>query len=259
MANKIILKKSSVAAKVPLATDLEVGEIAVNLADKKLYSKDAGGTVIQLGGSTSGGGITYVAKTANYTAASGEGILANTSGGAFTVTLPASPSTGAQVIVADAGNTWGTNNLTIGRNGSTIEGAAENLVCDISGVSVQLIYSGTTWEIYAQVGAASGRAVTGPASATNNAIALFDGTTGALIKDSAKTLPSGAIVGTNDAQVLTQKTIAYADNTLTGVQPTLVSGTNIKTINGTPILGSGDISTDSAADVLFLNANCGGF
>jgi hypothetical protein len=49
MANKIVLKKSSVAAKVPLATDLDVGEIAVNLVDKKLYSKDAGGTVILVG------------------------------------------------------------------------------------------------------------------------------------------------------------------------------------------------------------------
>lgn len=48
MANKIILKKSSVASKVPLASDLEVAEVAVNLADKKLYSKDAGGNVIQL-------------------------------------------------------------------------------------------------------------------------------------------------------------------------------------------------------------------
>ena len=49
MANKLILKKSSVAAKVPLATDLEVGELAVNLVDKKLYSKNAGGTVVNVG------------------------------------------------------------------------------------------------------------------------------------------------------------------------------------------------------------------
>ena len=49
MANKIILKKSSVAAKVPLAGGLEVGEIAVNLADQKLYSKNAGGTVVLVG------------------------------------------------------------------------------------------------------------------------------------------------------------------------------------------------------------------
>lgn len=43
------------------------------------------------------------------------------------------------------------------------------------------------------------------------------------------------------AQTLTNKTIAFADNTLTGVQPTLVSGTNIKTIGGQSVLGSGDL------------------
>lgn len=53
MANKIILKKSSVAAKVPLPGDLEVGELAVNLADALLYTKDSGGSVITVGG---GGG-----------------------------------------------------------------------------------------------------------------------------------------------------------------------------------------------------------
>ena len=56
MANQIILKKSSVAGKIPLATDLEVGEIAVNLADAKLYSKNASGTVISVGGGGSGSG-----------------------------------------------------------------------------------------------------------------------------------------------------------------------------------------------------------
>jgi hypothetical protein len=54
MANKIVLKKSSVAAKVPLSTDLEVGEIAVNLVDQKLYSKKADGTVVLVGNSTLG-------------------------------------------------------------------------------------------------------------------------------------------------------------------------------------------------------------
>lgn len=54
MANKIILKKSSVASKVPLATDLDIGEIAVNLADQKLYSKNASGTVILVGNSAVG-------------------------------------------------------------------------------------------------------------------------------------------------------------------------------------------------------------
>ena len=56
MANKIILKKSSVAAKVPLSTDLEVGEIAVNLVDQKLYSKKADGTVVLVGTGSGGAG-----------------------------------------------------------------------------------------------------------------------------------------------------------------------------------------------------------
>jgi len=48
MATTIIHKKSSVASSIPAAGDLEPGEIAVNLADKKLYSKTTGGTVIEL-------------------------------------------------------------------------------------------------------------------------------------------------------------------------------------------------------------------
>jgi hypothetical protein len=52
MANTIIPKRSSVAAKVPLPGDLEIGEIAVNLADGLIFTKNASGTVITLGGSS---------------------------------------------------------------------------------------------------------------------------------------------------------------------------------------------------------------
>ena len=118
------------------------------------------------------GGIDYVVKTANYTTQNNEGVLADTSGGAFTVTLPAAPSAGDQCIVADAGANFGTNNLTVGRNGSTIGGLAENLVLDITGVSVQLVYDGTTWEVYAQIGGNGGTAVTldGVQTLTNKTI-----------------------------------------------------------------------------------------
>ena len=40
-------------------------------------------------------------KTANFTAASGEGYFCNTSGGAFTLTLPSSPSVGDIVALKD--------------------------------------------------------------------------------------------------------------------------------------------------------------
>ena len=128
------------------------------------------GNVLSSNGTTwsstapSAGGITYtVTKTTTYTAVANDGVLTNTTGGAFTVTLPASPSNGDQIIVADAGGSWGTNNLTIGRNGNNIADLAEDLVCDISGASVQLVYnsSGTaTWEVFAQIGGNGGTAVT---------------------------------------------------------------------------------------------------
>jgi len=49
MPSTILLKRSSTASSVPAAASLQSGELAVNLADQKLYSKTAGGTVVQVG------------------------------------------------------------------------------------------------------------------------------------------------------------------------------------------------------------------
>ena len=51
MSATIITKNSSTASAVPAAGSLVQGELAVNVTDKKLYTKDAGGTVQKLVGS----------------------------------------------------------------------------------------------------------------------------------------------------------------------------------------------------------------
>jgi len=48
MATKIILKKSSTVGAVPLSTDLEIGEVAVNLVDRKLFTKNNSGNIVKL-------------------------------------------------------------------------------------------------------------------------------------------------------------------------------------------------------------------
>ena len=45
---RLITKKSTVAAKVPLAADLEIGELAVNTADAKIYTKHSDGNVVAM-------------------------------------------------------------------------------------------------------------------------------------------------------------------------------------------------------------------
>lgn len=52
---RVLTKKSTVPGKVPLAADLEIGELAVNTADAKLYTKHSDNTIKQLGGDAASG------------------------------------------------------------------------------------------------------------------------------------------------------------------------------------------------------------
>lgn len=48
MANTIILKRSSTASDVPTAGQLQQGELAINIADEKLYSKNSSDVVFEI-------------------------------------------------------------------------------------------------------------------------------------------------------------------------------------------------------------------
>jgi len=79
-------------------------------------------------------------KTSTFTAANGEGYFANTSGGAFTMNLPAG-SAGAIVSVADYTNTFQTNALTVAPNGSEkIGGIAGTRSLNVEGQSATWVY-----------------------------------------------------------------------------------------------------------------------
>jgi len=84
------------------------------------------------------------AKTAGFTAVSGNGYFVNTTSGAVTVTLPATPSAGDIVGIKDYANTADTNNITIARNGSNIQGTANDFVIDTEGRSLFLVYVDAT-------------------------------------------------------------------------------------------------------------------
>jgi len=108
----------------------------------------ASGDTIQLacGASQTGFGRTgtvdwdTTAKTASFTAVSGTGYFVNTTSGAITVTLPASPSAGDIVGIKDYAGTFATNNVTVGRNSSLIDGVASDATLATNQLSVFFVY-----------------------------------------------------------------------------------------------------------------------
>ena len=80
------------------------------------------------------------AKTASFTAVSGNGYFVNTTSGAITVTMPASPSAGDIVGIKDYAGTFATNNVTVGRNGSNFDGAASDPILNTDNLSVFYVY-----------------------------------------------------------------------------------------------------------------------
>ena len=255
MATTIITKNGSGA---PVAGDLVQGELAVDLTNKTLYSKDSSGNVFKVGdtgGGSSGtftdlvatdsftspgiddnatstqitvtdtdvdfsgnidvtgtltasgllypttdgtegqavltdgngtlafgdvvGGIDYTTETSNYTLEANQGVIANTTGGTFVVTLPLAPAEGDQVVVADGGD-WAVTNLTVGRNGQTIEGVASDLIMDVGGISVTMVYDGVTWQLYPATGISAGTAYTLDETTSAGSVTTNDITVGGL-------------------------------------------------------------------------------
>jgi hypothetical protein len=100
------------------------------------------------------GGLSYSLISANTQAVSGQGYLINASAGNVTLTLPATPSVGAIVAAVDAYNQSSTNTITLARNGSKIEGLADDLIFDVDGAGFTLVYVDSTrgWEIVSEIG-----------------------------------------------------------------------------------------------------------
>jgi len=108
------------------------------------------GTTVVNNGSQTGFGRTgtvdwdTTAKTASFTAVSGVGYFVNTTSGAITVTLPASPNAGDIIAVSDYAQNASTNNITLARNGSNIQGDASDLVIQKTGVAMTLVFVDAT-------------------------------------------------------------------------------------------------------------------
>ena len=104
-----------------------------------------------------GEGWHAIHEVLNINITSSAGVSANrsywvdTSGGPVTASLPASPTQYDRVKFTDAHNSFGSNALTVARNGELISGTADDMTVDTPGASFTLIYHGTAagWKVEA--------------------------------------------------------------------------------------------------------------
>ena len=78
------------------------------------------------------------------TAEAGKGYPIDTTSAAHTINLPASPSAGDTVAILDYAGTFGTNSVTVGRNSSNIQGAAEDGTISTNRRAITFVYIDST-------------------------------------------------------------------------------------------------------------------
>ena len=218
------------------------------------------------GGGGGGGGGTFASYTANATLAAFVTALANTSGGAFTLTLPASPSANDEIIILDAAGTFDTNNLTVARNGNTIQGASSDLICDVENVAIRLHYTGSDWRVFAIVGAASSPVAAFKnvaVSGQSNVVADSSADTLTLVAGSGMTITTDAsadsvtFAASGGGSVVTPGTAyfdAYLDNNqnVGSSYTTIVFDVIRQNVGSAFSLSSGELTVSAAGTYMFM-------
>jgi hypothetical protein len=256
MANKIILKKTSTASKVPLSTDLEVGEIAVNLADQKLYSKNAGGTVVLVGNGQATGTVTSVGITPS-TGVTVSGSPVTTSGN-ITVGL----STKLTAIENLSGAGFITQNGSGAIAGRTIQAGTGISVAHGNGSSQDPVITNSAPDQVVSLTGAGATTITGTypsftVSSVNTTYSQATSTTLGLIElgsDTVQTVAPNAVSATASRSYALQ--LNSAGQAMVNVPWTDTnSGGTVTSITGGTYLTGGTITTSGTLAVDATSAN----
>ena len=209
-----VLFTSTGAVKLPVGTQLQrptgvAGQLRFNsnTAQFEGYNGSLWGAI--------GGASEWISVVSNYTASSGDAIIADTGAGAFTITLPATPAEGDYIIILD-GDDWSTTNLTVARNGSTIDSLAENLIVDVGKIKIEFVYDGATWKVYTNIGQVGvdetisllGRTITG--TADQIVVTNGNGDAGNPVISAVIASQAEAVTGTDNTKLMTPLRAAQA-------------------------------------------------
>jgi len=287
MANTIQVKRSAVPAKVPTTSDLALGEIAVNTYDGKMYIKKDDGTAsivtINAGGGGSGDVVGPASATDNalarYDLTTGKLIQNSVVIVGDTGSITGVNALTAESLVINNNTTLGSSNTdtldvnarittdlepnannakdigTNGRNwrdgffGRTL--STVNL--EVTGTTSFDGSQGTAGQVLTSAGTGATPTWTTPTTGTVTSVsALTLGTTGTDLSSTVATGTTTPVITLNvpTASAANRGALSSTDwSTFNGKQAALVSGTNIKTVNSTTLLGSGNLAVGTVTSV----------
>jgi hypothetical protein len=259
MSSTIITKNSSTASAVPAAGDLTKGELAVNVTDKKLYTKDNSATVVKVVGSLGNQEANAVAITGGTVAGVAQtgGTVNNTPIGATTAaavtgtTITATTGFSGTLTGNVTGNTTGTH------TGAVTGNVTGNLTGNVTASSGTSTFNHVTISGSLDMDSGTSATITGLATPVNNTDAatkiyvdtaisnLVDGAPANLdtLNEIAAALNDDAnLAATLTASIATK--VSKAGDTMSGA---LAMGTNKITGLGTPTTGT-DATTKTYVD-----------
>ena len=289
--NTIIIKNSAVTGKTPVASDLEVGELALNTADGLLFTKQADSTIIKIAGDN----LSLTNEVVNDGAAN-EGAKinlinalasGNVNEGSFTIEGSSTvqvthDSTNNKVVLSSGGGT-----VTGISSGGTTVNPASGVIDFVGGNGITVTANDGTDALTLAIGGAdsSSNAVSGVKTystqqifnaglttgngATSAGFIHFledstDGTNKVILQgassgsDITLTLPvvtSTTLVGEAGAQTLTEKTLTAP--TINGVVGGTTTSQTITTLNTSTINLGGAAITSTAAELNLLDGVAG--
>ena len=154
-SNNTCIGADATASSPTVSNEVTIGDVNVtSLRIPGLQSGASANDVLTFNGTDitlaapsggGGGGLSWQPViTTNTTATASQGFFVNTSGGAVTLTLPATPTQGDEVAFVDYAGTAATNNITIGRNGENIQGSGSDLIINTNRAANTLVYADAT-------------------------------------------------------------------------------------------------------------------
>src|SRR6056300_1600301 len=141
----------SVAAVDIEDNSITSAKLAGSIANAKLANSSitVNGTSVSLGASgtipaVSWQSVVTADGSTGTSAVAGNGYFIDTTSATHTLTLPGSPSAGDTIAIKDYAGTFGTNALTIARNGNNIQGVANDSEISTNRASIVLVYIDAT-------------------------------------------------------------------------------------------------------------------